>query len=107
RELDLLRHQLDEIDAAQVRVGESAELTAEAERLANAEALQRAPPPPHQLLEDDGDPGAAPALGAAARAVHGPGGHDRALAELAERAQALAPRVRHLGATPRAHARAV
>ena len=33
RESDLLRHQLEEIDAAQLRVGESDELAAEAERL--------------------------------------------------------------------------
>src|SRR5215207_6571832 len=42
REIDLLRHQLEEIEAAQLRVGESAELAAEAERLENAEALQQA-----------------------------------------------------------------
>jgi DNA repair protein RecN (Recombination protein N) len=107
RELDLLRHQLDEIDAAQVRVGESAELTAEAERLANAEALQQAAALAHQLLEDDEDAGAATALGAAARAVHGPGGHDRALAELAERAQSLAAEVGDLASSLRAYAEAV
>ncbi|HEX2374378.1 MAG TPA: AAA family ATPase, partial [Actinomycetota bacterium] len=107
REIDLLRHQLDEIDAAQVRVGESAELTAEAERLANAEALQQAAALAHQLLEDDEDAGAATALGAAARAVHGPGGHDRALAELAERAQSLAAEVGDLASSLRAYAEAV
>jgi len=107
REIDLLRHQLDEIDAAQVRVGESAELTAEAERLANAEALQQAAALAHQLLEDDEDTGAATALGAAARAVHGPGGHDRALAELAGRAQSLAAEVGDLASSLRAYAEAV
>ncbi|HEX8931112.1 MAG TPA: AAA family ATPase, partial [Actinomycetota bacterium] len=66
-EADLLRYQLDEITAAQVRVGESAELAAEAERLANAEALQQAAALAHQLLEGDDDAGAASALGAAAR----------------------------------------
>ncbi|HEV3494715.1 MAG TPA: DNA repair protein RecN, partial [Actinomycetes bacterium] len=84
REIDLLRHQLEEIDAAQVRVGESAELTAEAERLEHAEALQQAAALAHQFLEGDEDAGAATALGAAARAIQGPGGHDRALGELAE-----------------------
>src|SRR5512132_1506851 len=107
REIDLLRHQLDEIDAAQVRVGESAALTAEAERLANAEALQQAAALAHQLLEGDEDAGAATALGAAARAVHGPGGHDRALAELAERAQSLAAEVGDLASSLRAYAEAV
>jgi DNA repair protein RecN (Recombination protein N) len=107
REIDLLRHQLEEIDAAQVRVGESAELAAEAERLANAESLQQAAALAHQLLESDDDTGAATVLGAAARAVHGPGGHDRALGELGERAQALAAEVGDLASSLRAYAEAV
>jgi DNA repair protein RecN (Recombination protein N) len=107
REIDLLRHQLEEIDAAQVRVGESAELAAEAERLANAESLQQAAALAHQLLEGEDDAGAATALGAAARAVHGPGGHDRALSELAERAQALAAEVGDLASSLRAYAESV
>jgi len=107
REIDLLRHQLEEIDAAQVRVGESAELAAEAERLENAEALQQAAALAHQLLEGEEDAGAVTALGAAARAIHGPGGHDRALGELAERAQALAAEVGDLASSLRAYAEAV
>ena len=107
REIDLLRHQLEEIDAAQVRVGESAELAAEAERLENAEALQQAAALAHQLLEADEDAGAATALGAAARAVQGPGAHDRSLGELAERAQALAAEVGDLASSLRAYAEAV
>ena len=107
REIDLLRHQLEEIEAAQVRVGESAELAAEAERLANAESLQQAAALAHQLLEGDDDAGAATALGAAARAVHGPGGHDRALGELAERAQALAAEVDDLASSLRAYTESV
>jgi DNA repair protein RecN (Recombination protein N) len=107
REIDLLGHQLDEIHAAQVRVGESAELAAEAERLANAEALQQAAALAHQLLEGDEDAGAATALGAAAKAVHGPGGHDPALGELAGRAQALAAEVADLASSLRAYAEAV
>ena len=107
REIDLLGHQLDEIDAAQVRVGESAELDAEAERLANAESLQQAAALAHQLLEGDDDAGAATALGAAARAVQGPGGHDRVLGELGARAQALAAEVGDLASSLRAYAEAV
>src|SRR5512133_3121993 len=107
RRLRAVTRELDEIDAAQVRVGESAALTAEAERLANAEALQQAAALAHQLLEGDEDAGAATALGAAARAVHGPGGHDRALAELAERAQSLAAEVGDLASSLRAYAEAV
>jgi DNA repair protein RecN (Recombination protein N) len=107
REIDLLRHQLDEIEAAQVRVGESVELAAEAERLANAEALQQAAALAHQLVEGDEDAGAATALGAAAKAVHGPGGHDPALGELGGRAQALAADVADLASSLRAYAEAV
>ncbi|HET7516425.1 MAG TPA: DNA repair protein RecN [Actinomycetes bacterium] len=107
REIDLLHHQLEEIDAAQVRVGESAELTAEAERLEHAEALQQAAALAHQLLEGEDDAGAATALGAAARAVQGPGSHDRALGELAERAQALTAEVGDLASSLRAYAEAV
>ena len=65
-------------------MGESAELTAEAERLEHAEALQQAAAlayPP----EGEDDAGAATALGRRGQAVQGPGGHDRALGELAER----------------------
>jgi DNA repair protein RecN (Recombination protein N) len=107
REVDLLGHQLDEIQAAQVRVGESAELAAESERLANAEALQQAAALAHQLVEGDEDAGAATALGAAARAMQGPGGHDPALGELAGRAHALAAEVDDLASSLRAYAEAV
>jgi DNA repair protein RecN (Recombination protein N) len=107
RESDLLRHQLDEIGAARVRVGESAELAAEAERLANAEALQQAAALAHQLLEGDEDTAAATALGAAGRALQGPGGHDPALGELAGRAQALAAEVADLASSLRAYAESV
>jgi len=106
-EADLLRYQLDEINAAEVRVGESAELAAEAERLANAEALQQAAAVAHQLLGGDDDTSAATALGAAARALAGPGGHDPALAELAGRAQALAAEVGDLASGLRAYAEGV
>ena len=88
-------------------MGESAELAAEAERLEHADALQQAAALAHQLLEGDEDAGAATALGAAARAVHGPGGHDRALGELAERAQALAAEVGDLASSLRAYAESV
>jgi DNA repair protein RecN (Recombination protein N) len=107
REIDLLGHQLDEINAARVRVGESAELAAEAERLANAEALQQAAALAHQLLDGDEDAGAATALGAAARTVHGPGIHDPALGELAARGQALAAEVDDLASSLRAYAESV
>src|SRR6266516_3708175 len=62
------------------------ELAAESERLTNAESLREAAVTAWQFLEGDEDAGASMAMGAAARAVSGPGRHDQALGELAERA---------------------
>src|SRR6266508_2199276 len=73
REAELLRYQLEEIEAAAVRVGELEELDAESERLTNAEALREAAVLAWQFLEGDEDAGASTALAAAARTVSGPG----------------------------------
>src|SRR6266542_1574933 len=107
READLLRYQLDEIESAGVRVGELAELEAESERLANAEALREAAVLAWQFLAGDEDAGASTALGAAARTVSGPGRHDEALGELAERAAGLAVEVADLASSLRAYAEGV
>src|SRR6266536_3627786 len=53
-----LRYQLEEIEAAAVRVGELEELDAESERLTNAEALREAAVLAWQFLEGDEDAGA-------------------------------------------------
>jgi len=107
READLLRYQLGEIDDAAVRVGEMAELDAEAERLTNAEALREAAGLAWQLLEGSDDAAASTALGAAARAVAGPGRHDPRLGGLAERADGLAAEVGDLASSLRAYAESV
>src|SRR6266508_75757 len=107
READLLRYQLGEIDDAAVRVGEMAELDAEAERLTNAEALRAAAGLAWQLLEGSDDAAASTALGAAARAVAGPGRHDPRLGGLAERADGLAAEVGDLASSLRAYAESV
>jgi DNA repair protein RecN (Recombination protein N) len=107
REAELLRYQLEEIEAAGVRVGELDELDAEAERLTNAESLREAAVLAWQLLEGEEDAGAATALGAAARTVSGPGRHDEALGELAERAAGLAAEVADLASSLRAYAEGV
>src|SRR6266545_425475 len=108
READLLRYQLGEIDQAEVRVGELDELGAETERLANAEALRDAALAAWQALAgEDEESGAATALGGAARALAGPGGHDAALGELGERSQALAAEVGDLASSLRAYAERV
>ena len=107
READLLRYQLEEIDAGGVRVGELAELAAEAERLTNAEALRESAALAWQLLEGSDDAGASTALGAAARAVAAPGRHDPSLGELGERAQGLAAEVSDLVSSLRAYTESV
>jgi DNA repair protein RecN (Recombination protein N) len=107
READLLRYQLGEIDQAEVRVGELDELAAETERLANAEALRDAAVAAWQALAGEEESGAATALGAAARALAGPGGHDPALGELGARAEALAAEVGDLASSLRAYAERV
>jgi DNA repair protein RecN (Recombination protein N) len=107
REAELLRYQLEEIDAAGVRAGELDELDAEAARLTNAEALREAAVLAWQLLEGEEDAGASTALSAAARTVAGPGRHDEALGELAERASGLAAEVADLAWSLRAYAEGV
>jgi DNA repair protein RecN (Recombination protein N) len=108
READLLRYQLGEVDQAEVRVGELAELAAETERLANAEALRDAAVAAWQALAgEEEETGAATALGAAARALAAPGRHDAALGELGGRAEALAAEVADLASSLRAYAERV
>src|SRR6266511_626351 len=107
REAELLRYQLEEIEAAAVRVGELEELDAESERLTNAEALREAAVLAWQFLEGDEDAGASTALAAAARTVSGPGRHDQSLGELAERASGLAAEVADLASSLRAYAEGV
>src|SRR6266536_2920179 len=107
REAELLRYQLEEIEAAAVRVGELEELDAESERLTNAEALREAAVLAWQFLEGDEDAGASTALAAAARTVSGPGRHDPSLGELAERASGLAAEVADLASSLRAYAEGV
>src|SRR6266511_1761113 len=99
REAELLRYQLEEIEAAAVRVGELEELDAESERLTNAEALREAAVLAWQFLEGDEDAGA--------RTVSGPGRHDPSLGELAERASGLAAEVADLASSLRAYAEGV
>ena len=107
READLLRYQLEEIGTAAVRTGELDELDAESARLANAEALREAAVLAWQFLEGEEDAGAGTAIGAAARSVSGPGRHDEALGELAERAAGLAAEVADLASSLRSYAEGV
>jgi DNA repair protein RecN (Recombination protein N) len=108
READVLRYQLAEIDAGEVRQGEQAELEAEAERLRHAEALREAAATAHQALAGtDDEGGASLALGLAARVLGGQAGHDPALAELARRAEGLGADLADLASSLRAYAEGV
>src|SRR6266576_3485002 len=105
RDLDLLRYELEEIDAAQPDPGEAAELEPERERLRHAEALRGAAAAALSSLngEDDGG-GASEAMGAAEVALSAQGGVDAALDKLAEAARGLRLEVQDLAAELRGYA---
>jgi DNA repair protein RecN (Recombination protein N) len=102
RELDLLRFQVDEIDAARIEVeDEDDRLGEEEERLADANAHREAASVAYAALTDEG--GASDAVGTAVAAVAG-----RApLASLESRLRALAAEVAEAGADLRAAAEAL
>ena len=90
QEADMLRFGLEEIEKVDPKAGEDAELTADEERLAHADALRTAATTAHEALL--GDPSAAVAaadaaglLGAARNALEVVRDHDAALAALADR----------------------
>jgi len=87
RELDLLRHGLDEIAAVEPRPGEDEELRVEEGRLAHAENLVAAASSAHEAVSGDiDDAGSARTLVAAAVAgLDDAAGHDPALDQLAGR----------------------
>lgn len=86
READLLRFGLDEVERAGPRSGEDAELAAEENRLAFADALRAAADQARAALSADEGPDALGAVGAARRLLDGVRGHDPRAAELADRA---------------------
>ena len=92
REIDLLRFQVDELDAARIEdPDEDARLADEEERLADATAHRHAAAAAHAALSDDG--GAADALGSALAAVSG----RSPLGELESRLRSLAAEVADVG----------
>ena len=96
READLLSHGIAEIDAAEPRPGEDAELTALAARLAHADALRLAARVGHDALTGDADDPTAEApnvlglLGTARHAMDQQAGADAQLDALAARVAELA-----------------
>jgi len=104
READLLAHGIAEIEAADPRPGEIAELAALAGRLAHADALRLAARTAHDALLGDADDPATDAvdvsglIGIARRALAQEAGDDAELDELAGRLTDLAAVVTDLGA---------
>lgn len=88
RRVELLRHQLDEIESASPRPGEDAELEAQLRAATHAEAIARAAAEAVASLRDDG--GAADALAVAERALVTAAANDERFAALADRAAGLA-----------------
>jgi DNA repair protein RecN (Recombination protein N) len=92
RELDLLEHELSEIDTAAPREGEHELLLAERERLRRLDALRAAAGMGAEVLTPDTMeevPGAVQALALAAATMEGVAGVDPELDVLAERCRAL------------------
>jgi len=89
RELDLVRFELEEIEAADPSESEHAELTAERERLRHQEALQGAAAAGADAISPEAGAGVAELLASAAVQLEHAGAIDPGLAGLAERLQAL------------------
>lgn len=88
RRVELLRHQVDEITAADPRPEEDAELEAQLRAAEHAETIARSAAEAVAALREDG--GAADALALVERGLAGAGHHDERFVPLAERAAALA-----------------
>ncbi|MCB0827804.1 MAG: DNA repair protein RecN [Solirubrobacterales bacterium] len=90
RDLDLLRFELDEIDAARLESGERDGLDAERERLRHAEGLSEAAALAGACIAGDGESeGARGQLARASQALASVTGFDRALDPLIDRVESL------------------
>ncbi|HLW64407.1 MAG TPA: DNA repair protein RecN [Gemmataceae bacterium] len=98
RELALLQFEREELDQADLKAGESAELTRERERLLHAQALQAfTSEGANRLYDDEGS--VVEQLGKLGREAQRWAGLDPKLAELNQRLEQLAPEVRDLAET--------
>ena len=88
RRVELLRHQVDEIEGLAPRPGEDAELEAQLRAAEHAETIARSAAEAVALLRDDG--GAGDALNMVAGDLATAAQHDERFAPLADRASALA-----------------
>ena len=104
RDLDLLRFELSEIEAARPDPAEESELAPERERLRHAEALRGAASAAIGAVEGEGEGGASEAMAMADSALGAQAGVDPALDDLAHRAQTLTVELRELAAELRSYA---
>lgn len=104
REQERLRHEIQEIEAAELDPDRDGELDADLERLEHAEELSLAAAEARQALGEDGAGGP---LGLAVSALRRAGGHDPALDELRDRSEGLAVEARDLGSALRDYAEQV
>jgi DNA repair protein RecN (Recombination protein N) len=109
REVERLRHGLEQIEAVAPQPGEDEALRVEEDRLANAEALQASTSQAHACLTG-GDEGGADAVGLLATArqlLESERDHDPAVASLAERAADLSYQLVDLAADLASYAASV
>ena len=106
RDLDILRYELDEIEAAKPDPAEEAELAPERERLRHAEALRGAAAEALAAVGGE-DGGAAEALGSAEAALGRQQGVDPQLDRLAESARALRVELQELASELRGYAEGI
>jgi DNA repair protein RecN (Recombination protein N) len=106
RDLDILRYELAEIEAAKPDPAEEAELAPERERLRHAEGLRTAAAAALESVSGD-DGGAADAVGSAEAALAAQEGVDPALDGLAETARGLRVELQELAVELRGYAEGI
>jgi DNA repair protein RecN (Recombination protein N) len=107
RDLDILRYELEEIEAAQPDATEEAELAPERERLRYAESLRGAASEALAAVSGDGDGGASEAMGSAESALTAQEGVDATLDKLAEAARGLRVELQELAGELRGYAEGI
>jgi DNA repair protein RecN (Recombination protein N) len=107
RDLDILRYELEEIEAAKPDPAEEAELAPERERLRHAESLRGAASEALAAVSGDGESGAADAMGSAESALAAQEGVDAKLDKLAEMARGLRVELQELAGELRGYAEGI
>ncbi len=107
RDLDILRFELEEIEAAKPDPAEETELAPERERLRHAESLRGAASEALAAVSGDGDGGASEVMGSAEAALAAQEGVDAKLDKLAETARGLRVELQELAAELRGYAEGI